>query len=159
MWKQDVAILHFTDSICDRSVPATQEVTERPFACTECAVALATAKQWSLHRRIVHGECCPQRHYAGVRSDGTAPCPVCVTVFSVRLALIRHLCDCRRPACWNQILAAPGRFVRLSDAKTLELDDADKEARRAGRRAGHSHAVIPGGCISHDSRPCGRASA
>ena len=32
-WAQDVAVLHFTDSICDRGAPAAEGATVRPFAC------------------------------------------------------------------------------------------------------------------------------
>ena len=107
----------------------------------------------------MQAERCPQRKFAIVNNDASAPCPVCGTVFSARIALLRHLCDSRRSTCWTQILATPGRFAFLSDAKLLELDDNDRKARKAGRQAGHSHAVIPGGCVRQDGTPCGRASA
>ena len=158
-WAQDVAVLHFTDSICDRGAPAAEGATVRPFACADCAVAFATAKQWALHRRTVHAERCPQRQFAVIKSDGAAPCPVCGTVFAARLALLRHLCDSRRAACWAVIMASPGRFDRLSASQLAALDDADRLLRKAGRQAGHSHAITPGGCTKRDGTPCGRATA
>ena len=158
-WAQDIAVLHFTDSVCDREAASVGSTHERPFACSECSVAFASAKQLALHRSRAHGERCPQRQYAIIHSDGTSPCPVCGTVFAARLALIKHLCDRRRDHCWSTVTATPERFARLTSTQVSELADADRLLRKAGRSEGHSHAITPGGCRRKEGTPCGRATA
>ena len=158
-WSQDIAVLHFTDSVCDREAAVAGSTHERPFACFECSVAFSSEKQLALHRSRHHGERCPQRHYGVVHSDGTAPCPVCGAVFSARLALLKHFCDKRRGVCWSTIEATPERFARLTAPQLRKLDDADRLLRKAGRSQGHSHAIVPGGCRRQDGTPCGRATA
>ena len=96
---------------------------------------------------MAHGERCPQRLYARVTSTGTAPCPVCGTIFSARLPLVRHLCDSRRRTCWDEIVAHPGRYTRLPPDELAQLDEADRVARQLSRKAGHSHVIVQGGCV------------
>ena len=157
-WAQDLAMLHFVDSICDVAAVPPEIESERPYLCTECNVAFASSKQRDLHCRRKHGMRCPQRPFAVVHSNGTAPCPVCSTVFTTRLALLRHLSAARRPSCWSKIIAHPDHYPCMTEARTRELDELDRAARKEGRRAGHSHALVPGGCVRTDGRPCGRTT-
>eukprot|EP00973_Karenia_brevis_P041578 5752862-Karenia_brevis.AAC.1 len=63
---------------------------------------------------------------------------------STRLRLLAHLSDSRRDTCWKLIITSPGDFQKLSEDQVKELDDADCEARREARRAGHTHAIAQG---------------
>ena len=151
-WKQSVAMLHFVDSLCDvRALPDDAQ-TCRPHVCTDCHVAFATAKQLAQHRRIKHGERCPQRFYA----PASGICPACHTTFGTRLALLSHLCDSRRNACWNAITRNPKRYAKMPATTVEALDDVDREARNAARKSGHTHALATGGCVRSDGTHVGR---
>ena len=152
-WKQCVALVHFTDSLCDvRAASPEDAVATREFRCDACGVAFHTHKQLAQHRRIKHGEKCPQRFYAAA----SGACPVCQTVFGTRLALLSHLCDSRRQRCWTEICRHPGRFVQIPAEEVAVLDALDNEARKRARRQGHSHALATGGCVRADGTPVGR---
>ena len=153
-WKQDVQLLFFTESVCDRETPKEHVDLMKPFVCSECSVAFATSKQYGMHRRRVHGERCAQRVFALPSGE----CQACHTVFGTRLALLGHLCDSRRRRCWERILASPEHFQQLSPAEVDRLDALDTVARAEGRRHGHTHALVRGGCVRADGRPLGRPS-
>ena len=143
-WAQDVSVLYFTDSVCDREAVPGISSHARPFACSECSVAFSSEKQLALHLSRHHGIRCQQRLYAAVHSDGTATCPVCGTTFSGRIALLKHLCDKRRDLCWNTIVATPKKFCRLTERQLMELDESDRLHRKTARSMGHSHPVSSG---------------
>lgn len=51
-----------------------------------------------------------------------------------------------------------GGHRRARHDSIAQLDDEDREARAAGHRVGHSHALVVGGCCRADSSPIGRSS-
>ncbi|CAK0862941.1 unnamed protein product [Prorocentrum cordatum] len=154
-WANAVSMLFFTDSCCDRGGAAPVGGGTRPFACHQCDARFATAKARDQHLRIRHHVRCLQRSYAG--ADAT--CPVCHAVFALRLRLLPHLCDARRPACWEAIRACPARYPPLPQKQVAELDDLDKVQRREAQRQGLSHAPAQGPARRADgsdrwARPC-----
>ena len=151
-WKQSVAMLHFIDSVCDVRAGPDGAAVCRPFACAECGVAFETSKQYTQHRRSRYGERCPQRFYA----PASGVCPACESTFGTRLALLSHLCDSRRSACWQTIVNHPGKYTKMLPQEVATLDALDRTARTAAKRLGHSHALATGGCVRKDGTPVGR---
>ena len=140
-WSLAVKTLHFIESACDKhAMPDLQCQLVCHFRCDACDCAFPTEKAKKAHQRTKHKVLVPQRHYA----DENGVCPVCSTGFNTRLRLLAHLCDSRRPKCWDRICAQPTNFERLSDERTLELDAADRVSRREARRAGYSHPIAIG---------------
>ena len=143
-WNQDVSMMFFTDSVCDREAVPDTSAHVRPFACSECSFAFASEKQLSLHLNRHHGIRCRQRLYAVVRSNGTATCQVCETTFSGRIALVKHLCDKRRDRCWKTISSSPNQFRRLTELQLKQMDESDRAHRKKARGMGHSHPITAG---------------
>ena len=152
-WRRVVGMTYFTDSVCDRDPVADAPVPERPFGCDRCPAAFGTEKELAQHRRRKHDVRCPQRFFA----PASATCPVCGTLFQQRLRLLSHLCDKRRPKCWQAILAAPDVHKPLAAQTVKELDMQDRLLRRAAQRAGHSHHLARGVAVRPGGAQTGRA--
>ncbi|CAK0891389.1 unnamed protein product, partial [Prorocentrum cordatum] len=152
-WSGAVNALHFVDSCCDAAAaaPASTAGGTRPHVCAICDSRFASAKALSQHMRIKHGQKCLQRFWA----PAGATCLACGTSFGLRL--LSHLCDSRRPKCWNEIRANRKRFPPLLDFVVAKLGLMDQELRREAQRAGHSHALAKGPARRADGSTVGRA--
>ena len=148
-WNQDIAVMFYTDSICDREAVPDISTQVRPFACPRCSFAFSSEKQLALHMNRHHGIRCEQRLYAAANSDGTATCQVCETTFSGRIALVKHLCDKRRDSCWKTISSSRNQYRRLSEQQATQLDEVDRVHRKNARNMGHSHPVSS--CVRRQS--------
>ena len=105
--------------------------------CTLCSASFATAKALESHRRVRHKMRAPLATLVG----SSKVCPCCHTEFSSRPRLLAHISEKRnrgnRLYSCNSILAAG--LVQPPQNSDLEAAfAADREARTAARKAGHT---------------------
>lgn len=163
-WEDAVALIFFTGS-CNDKVSSSTGSTDIPsssnqvhqYVCDICAASdrglrpsFATSKALESHKRTKHKQLNAFRFYV----DADGKCPVCKTVFNSRIRCLAHLSDRRRTACADQIRA--GTFRKIPEATVLQLDLADREARREAQRSGHSHTLAQKPATRHDGRVTGR---
>ena len=149
-WKQDVSMMHFTDSMCDRAPQANSVSTLRPFGCMECSVAFAAKKQLDQHNQIKHGKRCAYRLFA----HETAVCQVCGVQLVQRIRLLTHL---RHSACGSEVTTRPHAYKQLSLEEAARLDELDNALFRESRRLGHSTPLARGAARKTDGSITGTA--
>lgn len=128
-WKALVARVHFTASVCDCE-RAPPEERARAYEC-HCGQAFASARALESHQRAKHGTRLLIQDYLP-----SPTCPACNVNFHVRVGLIAHVSDRRRPRCRDWIMA---NCTPLPAARATALRLEDRMYRREAQRAGHSH--------------------
>ena len=138
--------------------------SEQSFCCQACvtggmgtnraAPQFRTLKALQAHQRVKHGIRSPMRFYA----PHSGICPACFTNFRHRLRLLSHLCDSRRPRCRDRCLDPSNGIVPLHVDEVAKLDLADRSARTAAAKHGHSHMIAEGEAIRADGRVVGRTA-
>ena len=119
------------------------------FACGECQRNFPSNKALEQHARVIHGARTPIKQFV----DASGICPVCTCNFRTRMRVISHLGDPRRPKCRDVILA--GQLPAVSAAAREALDALDREALKAARHAGHSHALAVASAVRADGKRIG----
>lgn len=151
-WRALVAQIFFTESFADRVVSGDAPAPVVTFPCPSCeGLTFPSPKSLAQHCRRVHGVRTPVRLYV----SGSV-CPVCRSDFRDRLRCIAHLTDSRRPRCRTSLLG--GDYPALPLDRAAELDEADKVARRAAWRSGHTHALADLPATSVSGKPFGRCT-
>ena len=85
-------------------------------------------------------------------------CPVCKTEFVARLRVQAHLSDPRRDRCRSAIIADMDAFQRLNKEELSRLDELDREARKAARKEGHTHAIAVSSAFTAQGKRIGHVS-
>ena len=157
-WAEVVDCIFFTHSCNDKcSKPNSSNSTL--YICNTCTESkdgtkpsFATQRALESHQRTKHKQLNDMRYY--VKGDGL--CVVCKTVFNSRIRCLAHLLDRRRTKCSDQI--RDGRFKRLDESTVVQLDLADREARRQAQRSGHSHPIAQNSATRRDGKVVGRVT-
>lgn len=151
VWSQIVGGLHFHESVCDARVSAAAEGRVLAFKCDDCDRAFSSAKALAMHRRVKHNVRLRIRNYVG-----GSVCPCCRAEFHERLRCLARLSDKGRTKCADWVLT---HCAELPQHVVAELDEADKQLRRAAWRSGHSHHLARLPAKRHDGRVIGRVSS
>jgi hypothetical protein len=152
-WANAVSAIHFTESMGDPPSSGLHDDPHvLPHVCGDCQTAFPTSRALGSHRRIAHKVLAPQRLFA----PANGVCPCCGTRFLSHLRLLAHLCDARRPKCWDAIRVQPSLRLPLHVVK--QLDCEDNVSRLAARRAGHSHDLAVGSAMRANGSVVGRAT-
>ena len=152
-WSRILDRISFPESACDTqkvegdSAPACA----LSFPCEHCERSFASRKACDSHARAKHGIRSP--FHCKVKS---AICPACGVDFRERVRCLNHIGDRRRPRCAEYVV---GHCPVLLRSLVLQLDEADRVARRTARRAGHSNILASAPAISATGKVLGRAAA
>jgi len=156
-WGDAVAGIYFTHSCNDKVSSSGPSTQAHQYVCDICTASenglrpsFATSRALESHKRSKHKQLSEFRFYV----DADGKCPVCHTTFNSRIRCLAHLSDRRRTKCAGQIRA--GIFCKIPEATVLQLDLADREARREAQRSGHSHPLAQKPATRHDGRVTGR---
>ena len=132
-WSEIVSKVHFTESSRDKDMH--QPAVALNHACDQCGKAFPTAKALLQHCRVSHQARTPWH-----RKIATSICPCCKFDFKFRgRLLVQHLGDLRRnEACRRLVSDLPD----IPYDQWLQVEAADRAARRQARHKGHSHLVV-----------------
>jgi len=156
-WAELVDCIFFTHSCNDKcSKPRS---SSSAYVCNTCTAntdgtkpSFATQRALESHQRTKHKQRNDMRYY--VEADGL--CIVCKTMFNSRIRCLAHLLDRRRTKCSDQI--RDGNFKRLPESTVVQLDLADREARRQAQRSGHTHPIAQNSATRHSGQVVGRVA-
>ena len=167
-WKDATSKILGDESAADPSVEIVgaggSVLSAQTFCCFACvagdeersaAPQFKSLKALQSHQRVKHGIRSPMRFFA----SGSGVCPACHTNFRQRLRLLAHLCDSRRPICRDKCLDLRNEIEPISFIEVSRLDLADRAARTAAAKQGHSHAIAVGEAVRSDGKAVGRTTS
>jgi len=146
-WADIVGSAHVCDSCLDRDCTASS-ATPLTVKCRMCSVRFASARARACHERIAHRVTTKAKCYL----HGTV-CPCCKVDFRQKIRLLAHWSDSRRPRCWTWVKA---HVAPLNAHQQARVDEEFRSARRAGQRAGRTHALRHLPARRADGRTIGR---
>ena len=146
-WATAVGSVHFFDSCLDRE-GVTSLRTPLTVKCRMCSARFASARARASHERIAHRVTTKAKNYL----HSTA-CPCCKVDFRQKIRLLAHWSDSRRPRCWAWVQA---HSAPLTSGQQTKVDEELRAARRAGQRAGRTHALCHLPARRADGRTIGR---